>query len=243
MERRSFIKASAGIPALGLVLPGDLKPSIDHQTTEQNIVVFQGDSITDANRDRAHYYANQVRGMGHGYVSQIVAEMLGAEPHKDWQCYNRGISGNKVYQLADRWEIDCLALKPDILSILIGVNDYWHMINGRYAGTPQIYEGDYRALLTRTKAALPGVKLILGEPFAVAGGSAIDDRWKDFDTYREIARQLADEFGAAFIPYHDIFAQALKQAPVAYWCPDGVHPSTAGAHLMKKAWLEAFAAI
>ena len=92
-------------------------------------ILFQGDSITDAGRDKASYYANDAAGMGQGYVFQIVSHLLGANPGKDWKYYNRGISGHKVFQLADRWDDDCLQLKPDVLSILIGVNDFWHTLN------------------------------------------------------------------------------------------------------------------
>ena len=77
---------------------------------------------------------------------------------KELTIYNRGISGNKVYQLDERWDKDCLLLKPNVLSILIGVNDYWHMRNGNYDGTPEIYENDYRALLNRTREELSGYK-------------------------------------------------------------------------------------
>ena len=86
-------------------------------------------------------------------------------------------------------------------------------------------------------------KLIIGEPFAVVGGSAIDDKWETFHPYRRVAKNLAGEFDAAFIPYHQIFDDALKLAPVDYWCPDGVHPSISGAYLMKEAWLKAFDSI
>ena len=203
-------------------------------------ILFQGDSITDAGRNRGNYYANAGNGMGGGYVYQIVAELLGSHPDADLKCFNRGISGHKVYQLADRWDLDCLALEPDVLSVLIGVNDYWHMIEGRYDGNVEVYENDFSQLLKRTKKALPDIKLIVGEPFAVAGGTAIDHKWAAFDDYRAAAKRVASEFDAAFIPYHQIFNDALTHAPAAYWCPDGVHPSLAGAHLMKEAWLKTF---
>ncbi|NND08079.1 MAG: SGNH/GDSL hydrolase family protein [Saprospiraceae bacterium] len=203
-------------------------------------ILFQGDSITDAGRNRGNYYANADSGMGGGYVYQIAADLLGGNPEANLQCFNRGISGHKVFQLADRWDLDCLALKPDVLSILIGVNDYWHMLGGRYDGSVAVYEGDFAELLEQTKKALPEVQLMIGEPFAVAGGTAIDDQWDAFDGYRAAAERVAKEFDAAFIPYHQIFADALAHAPADYWCPDGVHPSMAGAHLMKEAWLKEF---
>ncbi len=180
--------------------------------------------------------------MGKGYAYQISSHLLGEHPKKKLRIYNRGISGHKVFQLADRWEDDCLQLKPDILSILIGVNDFWHALNGRYDGTVDVYDSDLRKLLKRTQKALPNVKLILCEPFAVSGGSAVGDkRWsEEFPLYRKSARQIAKDFNAAFVPFQQVFDEALKVAPAAYWCPDGVHPSIAGAHLMKNAWLKTF---
>lgn len=243
--RRSFLR-EIGLSALGATLIPQLVeahnpvPRPVRLNDDDPVVVFQGDSITDAGRAKDQYYANQAGGMGRGYVMQIVGQLLGQHPQKNYQCYNRGISGHKVFQLADRWDIDCLSLKPNILSILIGVNDYWHTLNGNYDGTVKIYETDYRQLLDRTKAALPGVQLIIGEPFAVEGGRAIDEKWGDFDAYRQVAKQIATDYDAVFLPYHSVFAEALKSAPVSYWCPDGVHPSIAGAHLMAATWMEGF---
>ena len=127
------------------------------------MVLFQGDSITDAGRNREQEQANNPWGFGVGYVNHIASWLLEEMPGKDLQIYNRGISGNKVYQLAERWEKDCLDLRPDLLSILIGVNDYWHLRNGVYEGTPEIYEQDYRSLLTLTREALPDIKLVICE--------------------------------------------------------------------------------
>ena len=243
-ERRDFFRKVAlssaglvGMPFLPAVSAGTRK-----KETPSNItILLQGDSITDAGRNRGRYYPNDNGGMGGGYVYQIVAELLGSNPDKNLRCYNRGISGNKVYQLAERWDDDCLFLKPDVLSILIGVNDFWHTLTGNYAGTAKTYNNDFRALLDRTKEQLPDIKLIIGEPFAVKGGSAITSQWdNDFSEYQKYAKQIAIDYGAAFIPYQYVFDKALETAPVDYWCPDGVHPSMAGAYLMKNAWFEAF---
>ena len=223
-ERRDFFKKIAltgvGITSLPYLSMADTQGSnkdIPNKTT----LLFQGDSITDAGRNRGNYYANDGRGLGSGYAFQIIADLLGQNPDKELKCYNRGISGNKVHQLADRWDDDCLNLKPDVLSILIGVNDFWHTITGRYGGTAKSYSDDFRALLDRTKTALPDVKLIIGEPFAVKGGTAITSQWnKDFPDYQKYARQIAKDYDGAFIPYQDVFDKALKTAPVTYWCPD-----------------------
>ena len=208
---------------------------------EGKVILFQGDSITDGRRERSAYYPNQSTGLGHGYVFLAAASLLKQYSDHSLKVYNRGISGHKVFQLANRWNDDCLNLKPDVLSILIGVNDYWHMINGQYDGDLKTYENDYRALLKRTKDHLPDLQLIIGEPFAVKGGSAIDPKkwFPKFDGYRAVAKQLSEEFGAAFIPYQQIFDEAIQEGGAAYWCPDGVHPSLAGAQLMADHWLKA----
>jgi lysophospholipase L1-like esterase len=147
-----------------------------------------------------------------------------------------------VFQLADRWEKDCLSLEPDVLSVLIGVNDYWHMRNGRYDGTPEVYENDFRALLQSTKNALPGIRLVICQPFILQGTSAVDESWiKPFNAYQEIAAGLAKEFGAVWVPFQEAFNQAVQCAPATYWAGDGVHPSMAGAQLMAETWLNAVA--
>jgi lysophospholipase L1-like esterase len=201
------------------------------------VILFQGDSITDAGRNKEAKDPNVQNALGGGYAFLAAAEILNSFAAKSLKVYNKGISGNKVFQLADRWQKDCLDLNPSVLSILIGVNDYWHKHNGNYDGTVEVYEKDFRALLLRTKEALPEVKLVVCEPFAVLGCKAVDATWfPEFDLYRAVSKKLANEFGAIFIPYHDIFAKAAKVAPPTYWTGDGVHPSVAGAKLMAAAW-------
>lgn len=241
--RRQFLQQSALGAGLGFTLPdlfSDL--NISQWTDDANVILFQGDSITDAGREKERQLANNSGSMGRGYASLITAELLGMHPSKDWQCYNRGISGHKVHQLAARWQEDCLDLKPDVLSILIGVNDFWHTLTHGYKGTVDVYETDLRNLLDLTLVQLPDLKLIIGEPFAVDGGTAInnDDWFPTFNKYREAAKRIAKDYNAAWIPYQQIFDEALDKAPVSYWCPDGVHPAMAGNYLMAKAWLKAF---
>lgn len=243
-SRRNFLKwgslaslSTLSLPALGGRKSFSLYGDIPQGTT----IVFQGDSITDAGRNRSRYYANDAAGMGHGYVYQIAAELLAAHPRGNLKCYNRGISGNKVFQLADRWQEDCLQLQPQVLSILIGVNDFWHTLSHGYTGTPERFAADLRVLLQRTLDQFPQLKLILGEPFAVKGGSAITSAWeKEFPRYQQSVKEISGEFGAALVPYQKVFDQALEKGTVAHWCADGVHPSMAGALLMKDAWLQTF---
>jgi lysophospholipase L1-like esterase len=128
-----------------------------------------------------------------------------------------------------------------VLSILVGVNDYWYRRSGDHDGTPEQYEDTYRALLDRTRTALPDVTLLLGEPFFLPGGTAVDDRWRDeLRPYQAAARRIADDIGAAWIPYQSVFDAALDEAPGLYWADDGVHPTPAGHHRMAQAWLSVF---
>ncbi|CAN0255658.1 unnamed protein product, partial [Chrysoparadoxa australica] len=156
---------------------------------------------------------------------------------------NRGISGNKVFQLSDRWDKDCLDLKPDVVSILIGVNDYWHTFKHGFEGTAASYEQDLDALLKQTKEASPNVKIIIGEPFALKDGSAIKEikNWyPEFLKYQAAAKSIAQKHQTAWIPYQKIFDDASKNVPSSHWSGDGVHPSFAGSHLMAKSWVKAF---
>jgi len=243
-NRRNFIKATSlactGLLGIHTVQANDLgfgKKDFPSDLT----LLFQGDSITDAGRNKTRENPNDASGLGTGYALNISSQLMSNNPGTQWKCYNRGISGNKVFQLKDRWEEDCIQLQPDVLSILIGVNDFWHKLNGNYDGTVKVYDQDLRQLLDRTKKALPDIKIILGEPFAVKGGSAINEQWyPEFSGYQKAAAQIARDYNLAWIPYQTIFDDALKSAPVAYWCPDGVHPSVAGGGLMAKTWLQTF---
>ena len=201
---------------------------------QNTIILFQGDSITDAGRDRKKQSANQSPGLGGGYVHQTASHLLGTYPKLNLTIHNRGISGNKVYQLAERWDKDCLELRPDVLSILIGVNDFWHTLTHNYKGTVEVYEGDFRKLLDKTLKTLPEIKLILAEPFVLKGGSAIQEgEWfPKFEAYQKACSKIAKEYKTAFIPLQKIFDRALTENKVSYWCPDGVHPSLAGNYLM-----------
>lgn len=242
-NRRNFIKKAAlgGLMAVSIpeILSAAMLPPVKKNSLgKDNIILFQGDSITDAGRNRDDNTYNNSRALGSGYPMLAGAELLEKHPSLNLKVFNKGISGNKVFQLADRWDTDCLSIKPDILSILIGVNDIWHKLNGQYNGTVEVYKHDYIALLERTKKALPNVKLIICEPFAVPGVKAVDDKWyPEFYGYQKAAREIADQFGATFIPYQKVYDEAQKQAPGAYWTGDGVHPTLAGAQLMAKAWI------
>ncbi len=202
-------------------------------------ILLQGDSITDAGRqNRQNPLANDQPSMGNGYAGMIAAALLVNRPDLNLEIFNRGISGNKVHQLDARWESDCLAHKPDILSILIGVNDIWHGLQGHYDGTAQRYEEDYMALIERTRKALPHVQIVVCEPFVLKCG-AVNEKWfPEFDHYRASARKVADKHKATFVPFQEMFDRALKYASPQHWAGDGVHPSPHGAALMADFWLQ-----
>lgn len=215
------------------------KPELKTTIPRNATILFQGDSITDAGRSKSALEPNNAWAMGPGYAFLVTASLLQEFPEKSLKLFNRGISGNKVFQLADRWDEDCLDLKPDILSILVGVNDFWHTVDLDYDGTVETYENDFRTLLKRTVQSLPEVQLIIGEPFALEEGSAINQNWyPEFPKYQEAARSIARDFEAAFIPYQSIFEKASYKVPATYWSEDGVHPTIAGSQLMAQAWLE-----
>jgi len=203
------------------------------------VILFQGDSITDAGRNRQRQdNPNDASAMGNGYASIIASYLLATRPNAELKCYNRGISGNKVFQLAERWDTDCVALKPDIISILVGVNDIWHTLNGNYDGTVEIYRRDFRALLERTRRELPAARLVICEPFVLRCGAVTEDWFPQFNQYRVAARRIALDFQAVFVPFQSTFKMALRTGPPEYWSADGVHPTMAGSYQMARAWLD-----
>lgn len=206
-----------------------------------DVVLFQGDSITDAGRDFSQAAANLQPAMGAGYAWMAASHLLVERPADGLKAFNRGISGNKVFQLAERWDADCLALRPDVVSILIGVNDLWHRRNGDYDGNLETYQADYRRLLERTKDALPAVKLVLAEPFVLMCGAVDASFREELAGFQETVRDLARDFSARLVRYQAAFDAAVGLAPADHWAADGVHPSPFGAALMAHAWLRAAA--
>lgn len=172
--RRSFIRMTA-LGGMALAIPEVVSAVIGNKIkgriaiNKNDVILFQGDSITDAGRKRDELSSNSAMALGSGYSFLAASELLCRHTDKNFKIYNRGISGDKVPDLAARWERDCLSLKPTILSVHIGVNDYWHSKMRGYKGTVQSYERDYMALLDSALNNNPGLRLIIGEPFGVAG--------------------------------------------------------------------------
>lgn len=246
--RRKFIKTSTiglGVASVGVLdatssaAAAELWPAARRNLLRpHDVILFQGDSITDAGRSRQTAgQPNDQTALGSGYAWLAAAPLLVEHPSAGLKIFNRGISGNKVFQLAERWQADCLDLKPDVLSILIGVNDIWHKLDGKYEGTVEVYERDYHALLERTRKALPKVKLVVCEPFVLRCG-AVNEKWfPEFDRYRAAAKRVAQAHAAVFVPFQTMFDEAIKYAPPEHWAKDGVHPSATGASLMAYTWV------
>lgn len=211
---------------------------------DQKVILFQGDSITDAGRDRASKF-----GLGKGYPN-FVAGHLGAKYPYQFQYINRGISGNRVVDLFARIKMDMINLKPDYMSILIGINDVWHEIFNKNGVDADKFEMVYGLMIEELLRALPGLKLMLLEPFVLPGSATRSDeenpgRWEYFraetDLRRAAVKRLAEKYNLVFVPLQDKFDAANADAPAdGYWLSDGVHPAPAGHELIKQAWLEAF---
>lgn len=244
ISRRTFLRQGAAIGSAAALTQSNIpfvhaqrasKPALD----KGGVVLFQGDSITDAGRDRKRPGANDPRALGFGYPAMIASRLLGTHAGNTLRCFNRGISGNKVPDLDARWQEDCLDLKPDVLSVLIGVNDIWHKLDGRYDGTVEDYEAGFSALIEKTREALPGTALVICEPFVLRCGAVTDKWFPEFDRRREAARRVSDAAGATWVPFQSMFDDVLGgETPPSYWAGDGVHPTMAGHALMAQTWLE-----
>ncbi|RED87559.1 SGNH/GDSL hydrolase family protein [Cohnella phaseoli] len=198
-----------------------------------DIVLFQGDSITDAGRDRSNG-----ADLGRGYALMAAGWFNALFPELGAKFLNRGISGNRVKDLQARWQQDCVDLQPDWVSIYIGINDCWRRYDREDPTSVETFAAGYRDLLERT-SQMTKAKIVMLEPFVLP---VPEDRkqWReDLDPKINIVRELAREFGAHLVPLDGLFAQASTKASSADWAPDGVHPSPAGHALIARAWLQA----
>ncbi|MEZ6120829.1 MAG: SGNH/GDSL hydrolase family protein [Pirellulaceae bacterium] len=243
LNRRDMLSASA-LATGSLLTAGTVSLKAEARELasalqEDSVVLFQGDSITDAGREKNQQGANDARALGRGYAFMISAAALAEFPAHKLQCHNRGISGNKVPDLDKRWDEDCIHLKPKLLSILIGVNDIWHKLNGNYDGTVQGYEEQLAALLERTRKALPDTKIVICEPFVLRCGAVNDNWFPEFDQRRAACKKVAEEAATIWVPFQTMFDEAVaNDTTPAYWAGDGVHPTIAGHALMAKTWLQ-----
>ena len=201
------------------------------------LVLFQGDSITDAGRDR--YDSSH---LGSGYAMMASAWFSALYPEKSVRFLNRSIGGNRVRDLQDRWQKDCLELRPDWVSIMIGINDTWRRYDRNDPTSAQDYEAAYRAILEQTRERL-NARVILCEPFVLPVPQDREVWREDLDPKLAVVRRLAREFGAILVPQDGIFAQAAAQREPAFWAGDGVHPTSAGHALIAQSWLRAIKAL
>ena len=199
--------------------------------------LLQGDSITDAGRSRDNDGV-----LGYGYPTLVAAEIMHDYPG-EFNVINRGISGNRVVDLYARIKRDFINLKPDYLSILIGVNDVWHEYSDEPNGvSDDKYRMVYDLLIQEIKAEFPHIKIYILEPF-VLRGTATEAHWDDFA--REVplravsAQWLAEKLGLPFISLQDKFDAACEKCEASYWLRDGVHPTAAGHQLIARALMEA----
>ncbi|KAA8997188.1 SGNH/GDSL hydrolase family protein [Paenibacillus spiritus] len=201
-------------------------------------LLFIGDSITDGNRGRNND-PNHI--LGHGFVFMIAGRLgleLGGEAPL---VVNRGVSGDRASDLYGRWNEDCLAVKPDIVSILVGVNDALAVVAGDDRGASDRFERAYGHLLEETRLALPQARIVLCEPFTLRT-PATEDRWAAWEPkmaeYRRTVRSLADRHRAVFVPLQDLFDAACSRGPAEFWLWDGVHPTAAGHELIARRWMD-----
>ena len=209
-------------------------------------ILFQGDSITDGNRYKSKASEwDKNHQIGHSYVYMITG-LLGMQyPERRFEFFNRGVSGNIVGELAARWQTDTLDLQPDLLSILIGVNDCLRASARRIKDlSAAAYENGYREILKASREKNPNLKLVLFEPFAYLEeqkntGSPVSIRKAILQSEQKAVRRLAEEFHAVFIPLQEVFDEALQHAEPSYWIWDGTHPTEAGHALIAREFLKA----
>lgn len=199
---------------------------------KNDVVLFQGDSITDTGRERT-----KSQSLGIGYANLVASWYSALYPEQNVQFLNRGISGNRVKDLKERWDEDCIDLQPDVVSIMIGINDCWRRYDSNDPTSTDAYTQDYFDILTRVQKETTA-KLIILEPFLVPLEPRLDEWREDLDPKIQAVRKLAREFNALYVPLDGIFASACTRQKPSYWAADGVHPTAAGHGLIAQAWLE-----
>ena len=200
-------------------------------------ILFQGDSITDAGRSR-----EDDSNLGLGYPTLVKSE-LGYENPGQYIFYNRGVGGDRIIDLYARIKKDIINLKPDYLSILIGVNDVWHEFAINNGVSNEKYFKLFFMLIEEIKDALPDTKIMIMEPFVLKGTGTeayFDEFRTEVQEKATKAKEVAEKYNLSFITLQDKFDEAAKTAPNEYWLADGVHPTVMGHELIKRAWIEEF---
>jgi lysophospholipase L1-like esterase len=239
-SRRFFLKTSA-LAGIASVVGHKVKAGSRSKFlgTEKGLtILFQGDSITDGNRGR-NEDPNHI--MGHGYAFSIASRVGADFPTAGYKFYNRGTSGNTITDLKNRWQQDTLDIKPDVLSVLVGINDAALLVHKTIVGENDIdkFENTYRQLLQQSKDENPGILLVLCLPFVFANITEKADLYAGIIAkLKERVKRLSLEFNAVLVDFSPVFEKAIKQAPVSYWIWDGIHPTVPAHELMAREWIK-----
>ena len=200
-------------------------------------ILFQGDSITDAGRNR-----EEPLDLGKGYPN-LIAGRLGLDYPGKYQFLNRGISANRVVDIYSRIKQDIPLLKPDVLSILVGINDVWHDLDFRNGMGASKFKTMYRMLLDEVMEALPETRILLMEPFVLPGTDisfAVDWFVEETAARAGIVQELAREYGLSFLPLQEDLNRLASLMPEAYWLSDGVHPTICFHQYIADKWIHTF---
>ncbi len=205
-------------------------------------ILFQGDSITDAGRSTE---MGSMTSIGQGYA-MLISGALGLRDPGRHELINRAVSGNRIVDIYARIKADGWNLSPDVLSLLVGINDVWHEVDFQNGVDAKRFEHIYRTLTEETLERLPGIRLMLLEPF-VLRGAVTEAKWGIFSTETAsraaVTKRVAEAYGQTFVPLQTVFDEACKLCPADYWLADGVHPTPAGHQLIAREWIRAFDAL
>ena len=204
-----------------------------------SVLLFQGDSITDAGRSRMPIGPNSPEGMGFGYPRLVMEQLLKRSPEQYLQFYNRGVSGDRLTDLTRRWPHDTLRLEPDLISVLIGVNDTWNYLFLGIGSSPDGFQRICRQLLVDTRAKLPNTTLVICEPFVLFTGEVTEEWGEDISQRQTAVEELAKDFEAVFVPFQSALDKAVSEGmPAHRLLEDGVHPTEQGHRLLADCWIE-----
>jgi lysophospholipase L1-like esterase len=195
-------------------------------------ILFQGDSITDAGRKR-----NALEALGEGYVMMTAAWVWATHPEYGARFINRGIGGNRIRDLRNRWKRDCLDLKPNLVSILIGINDAHGKPCWNNPTSAESFQSDYEYILEQTRRSSE-IQIVLLEPFLLPSSQNYAETMLSLSPIIEVVRELSKRFETTLIPLNDIFAKAARVKNPSYWAFDGVHPTLAGHVLISQSWIK-----
>ena len=223
-------------------------------------VLFIGDSVTDGgwgrsggsmkpSGERNHTDLNHI--YGHSFMMLCATHYESCLPDADWQFFNRGISGNTLAQIADRWQSDALSLKPDVVTVLVGINDVYEFMRAKKENPDSAFdfaswEKQYRSLLDSLRCGNSNIKIMIGAPFISNDGkNGKLSNYAEYDSMvsqlAAITKSIAHDYNATFLPFNSMFAQLIAQQPrPGYWIWDGIHPTPAGHRRMVDLWIRMF---